>query len=72
MAFKPEVHVEGKWCQNGLAYATEAEAFASACALMDRWFAVTDARAVEVEGLPATHVWRDGKTESLPVDPGPA
>ena len=47
MSFKPEVMVEGKWSQNGLAFATKEEAEESARSLMDRWFAVNDYRAVE-------------------------
>jgi len=50
MSFKPEVRVVGngdKWCQNNLAFATEAEALASAVALMNRWLLVTDCRAAE-------------------------
>jgi hypothetical protein len=46
MSFKPEVFVENKWSQNGLAFATEQEALDSAKDLMWRWFAVSDARAV--------------------------
>ena len=55
MGWKPEVFVEGKWSRNGLVFATEAEALASARELMDRWMNVRDARAIEVVGEPATH-----------------
>ena len=51
MAWKPEVKVAGnggKWSQNGLVFATEREAYASAAALMNRWMLVEDCRAVEV------------------------
>jgi hypothetical protein len=48
MSWKPEVMVDaGKWSQNGLVFATEAEARDSANDLMMRWFAVKDCRAVE-------------------------
>jgi hypothetical protein len=47
MSYKPEVFVSGQWGQNGLAFETEAEALASARDLMNRWFLVTDCRAVE-------------------------
>jgi hypothetical protein len=47
MSYKPEVKVEGKWSHNGLAFATEQDALASAQFLMYRWFAVEDYRAVE-------------------------
>jgi hypothetical protein len=46
MSFKPEVMVSGEWSQNGLAFATEAEALQSAQDLMFRWMLVTDCRAV--------------------------
>jgi hypothetical protein len=59
MAWKPEVFVEGKWNQNGLAFATEIEAKHSADNLMWRWLNVQDARAVEVVGLPANYVWTE-------------
>jgi hypothetical protein len=52
MPWKPEVHVDGQWSRNALVFATEAEALANAKALMWRWFAVTECRAVEVD---ATH-----------------
>jgi hypothetical protein len=52
MPWKPEVQVDGQWSRNSLVFATEEEAKANARALMMRWFAVTDSRAVEVD---ATH-----------------
>lgn len=47
MSWKPEVFVEGKWSQNGLVFETEKEAKENAVDLMNRWFLVVDARAVE-------------------------
>jgi hypothetical protein len=60
MSWKPEVHVSGKWCGNGLVFATEAEAAQEASDLMDRWFAVADSRAVESDE-PVTHTYVDHK-----------
>lgn len=47
VSWAPEVIADssGKWCGNGLRFATEAEALASARDLMARWFLVTDCRA---------------------------
>lgn len=49
MSWKPEVIADssGKWCANGLAFATKAEAEMSAYALACKWFAVIEWRAVE-------------------------
>jgi hypothetical protein len=49
MSWKPEVIADssGKWCANGLAFATKEEAMASAKSLAARWFAVIEWRAVE-------------------------
>jgi hypothetical protein len=47
MSWKPEVKVNGKWSQNAVVFATEAEAEASAEDLMRRWLLVEDCRAVE-------------------------
>jgi hypothetical protein len=57
MGWKPEVYVEDKWSRNGLVFATEEEALASAKDLMGRWMNVNAARAVEVPGEPATHAF---------------
>lgn len=47
MSYKPEVIADstGKWCGNGLRFATEKEAFDSASDLAMRWTAVRDFRA---------------------------
>jgi hypothetical protein len=50
MSFKPQVMVAGngdKWGENNLAFATHDEALKSARDLMNRWYLVTDYRAVE-------------------------
>ncbi len=53
-SWKPEVIADksGKWCGNGLRFATEAEAKANADNLMTRWMAVTDTRAAPSEDEP--------------------
>jgi len=59
-SFKPEVIADssGKWCGNGLRFATHAEALASARDLMRRWTLVTDYRASESND-PVNYEWRD-------------
>jgi len=47
MSWKPEVFVQGKWCKNGLVFATKEEATANADDLALRWTLVQDFRAVE-------------------------
>ena len=50
MSFKPQVKVlnnSDKWSENNLAFATYEEALRSAFDLMNRWYLVTDYRAVE-------------------------
>lgn len=49
MAWKPEMQVEGKWCRNGLVFATKEEADAQGHDLLMRWFVPTDHRSVEVD-----------------------
>ena len=48
-SFRPEVVADrsGKFCGNGLRFATEAEALESARNLAARWTLVTDYRATE-------------------------
>lgn len=65
-AWKPEVLVQGKWCRNGLVFATEQEAKDSADDLMDRWFSVDEARAVEVDAV-ATHSYVGRELKPLPA-----
>lgn len=47
MSYKPEVLVDGEWCGNGLAFATEQEALIWGKALLGRWFVPVDNRALE-------------------------
>jgi hypothetical protein len=62
LSWKPEVQVGGdpKWCANGLAFATEDEAYKQARELMGRWMLVREIRAVE-STEPVSHVWDDDK-----------
>ena len=66
MSWKPEVIADasGKWCPNGVAFATREEAEASASDLAMRWLAVRDWRAVESDE-PVTHKIEDGKLIDL-------
>ena len=58
-SWKPEVTADstGKWYANGLAFATKAEAEASARDLASRWLAVREWRAVESDQEP-NYRWR--------------
>ena len=60
LSWRPEVIADssGKWCANGLRFATEKEAFASAAELAGRWFAVRDWRAAPCAD-PVTHRMED-------------
>jgi hypothetical protein len=60
MSWKPEVEVDGKWCQNALVFATKAEAEKSAQDLFARWCLTTDCRSVEVDE-PVNYALVDGK-----------
>jgi len=62
MSFKPEVVTDnsGTWNSNALRFATEAEALASAQALMDRWTLVRNCRATECDD-PVEHVLVNGE-----------
>lgn len=64
MSWKPEVFVEGRWSQNQLVFATEAEAKLSAADLHMRWTTTEDSRAVEVD-LPVTARIVNGELELL-------
>ena len=64
MNYKPEVFVSGKWSQNALVFATREEAEASAHDLMDRWFAVSDSRAVESD-KPVNYVYTNHELKPL-------
>ena len=67
MSWKPEVQVnaDGSWSNNALVFETEQEAEDSARALMMRWLAVRDSRAVESTD-PVNYKIEGGKL--IPVD----
>lgn len=70
MSWKPEVTTtgdNGKFSTNGLRFATEKEALASAKALMWRWMAVTDYRASESDD-PVNYEHVDGQDVMLPEE----
>jgi hypothetical protein len=58
MSWKPEVIADssGKWCSNGLRFATKAEAEVNARDLMGRWMLVTACRAAESDD-PVNYRW---------------
>lgn len=68
MSFKPSVSTDGgqTFHQNALAFATEAEALASAKDLFNRWLSCTDYRAVE-SAEPVNYTLKDGVLESVGV-----
>jgi hypothetical protein len=57
-SWAPEVIADdsGKWCGNGLRFATKEEAEANVRDLMWRWFAVRETRVVESTD-PANYRW---------------
>lgn len=61
MSWKPEVIADnsGKWCGNGLRFATREEAEANVRALESRWFLVRATRVVESDE-PVNYAWVDG------------
>lgn len=67
MSWKPEVIADasGKWCANGLSFATREEAERSASDLAMRWLAVREWRAVE-SADPVSHEIVDGRMRELP------
>jgi len=69
MSWKPEVIADdtGKWCGNGLAFATKEEAEANARDLMRRWILVTATRAVESDE-PVNYKWTDKGLEAVEAD----
>ena len=68
MSFKPEISTDGgkSYGQNNLAFATEAEALASAKDMFNRWTLATDYRAVESDE-PVNYTLKDGVLESVGV-----
>lgn len=67
MSFKPEVRTgtDPKFYGNALAFATEAEALASAKDLYNRWTLCVDYRAVESDE-PVNYTYHDGVLEPVP------
>lgn len=68
MSFKPSVSTDGgaTFNENNLAFATEAEALASAKDLFNRWLSCTDYRAIEPDE-PVNYVLVDGALQSVGV-----
>ena len=68
MSFKPSVSTDGgaTFNQNALAFATEAEALASAKDLFNRWMLATDYRATESD-QPVNYALVDGVLTSVEV-----
>jgi hypothetical protein len=68
MSWKPEVIADstGKWCGNGLRFATKQEALDNVQDLANRWFLVEDTRVVESDD-PVNYAWIDGKLIALEV-----
>jgi hypothetical protein len=62
MSYRPMVYVQGEWAGNGLRFATEAEALASAQNLMARWFLVDDVR-VDASDDEVNYAWDKGLKE---------
>ena len=62
MSWKPEVIADnsGKWCGNGLRFATKEEAEANVFALSMRWILVRETRAVE-SADPVNYRWENGQ-----------
>ena len=68
MSFKPEASTDGgqTFNQNALAFATEAEALASAKDLFNRWMLATNWRVVESD-QPVNYALVDGVLTSVEV-----
>ena len=62
MSYRPMVYVGGGWAGNGLRFATEEEARASACDLYSRWTLCEDYRA-DPSDDPVNYVWDNGLKE---------
>lgn len=57
MGFKAEVLVDGIWGSNGVTWPDMASASTAAHDLYNRWTAVADHRAVEVDEAPNRPTW---------------
>jgi hypothetical protein len=73
LSWKPQVIADdtGKWCGNGLAFATKEEAEANARDLMGRWILVTATRAVESDE-PVNYRWTANGLEAVETEPSKA
>ena len=65
-SYAPQVIADssGKWCGNGLRFATREEAEAQVAALAWRWTLVRDTRVVESDD-PPRHAWIDGEVQPI-------
>lgn len=68
MSFKPEISTDGgrSYSQNNLAFATKAEALASAKDLFNRWMLATNWRVAESD-QPVNYALVDGVLTSVEV-----
>jgi hypothetical protein len=66
MSWAPEVIADstGKFCGNGLRFATKEEAEGNVRDLMMRWFAVSETRVVESTD-PVNYKWVHGQLEKV-------
>ena len=66
MSWKPEVIADssGKWCGNGLRFATKEEAESNVRDLMMRWMLVRETRVVETDD-PVNYRWTDKGLEAV-------
>jgi hypothetical protein len=67
MSYRPMVYVGGGWAGNGLRFATEEEARASACDLYSRWTLCEDYRA-DPSDDEVNYVWDNGLKEVVHAD----
>jgi hypothetical protein len=69
MSWKPEVIADpsGKWCNNGLAFATKEEAEQNVFDLSMRWTMVRETRVVESDE-PVNYTYHDRKLRPVVVD----
>ena len=68
-SYAPEVIADssGKWCGNGLRFATRQEAEQNVFDLSMRWFAVRETRVVESEEVP-NYTYTDRKLRPVVTD----
>jgi hypothetical protein len=66
MSWKPEVIADssGKWCGNGLAFATKQEALDNVLDLEMRWYAVRETRVVESDD-PVNYTYHNRKLRHI-------